>query len=33
MYAVWQSNQAEQAMRRDPAPLSFLNQALEIAAL
>ena len=31
MYGVWQSNDAYQAMRRDPAPLPYLQQALEIA--
>ncbi|OIQ98512.1 tetracenomycin-F1 monooxygenase [mine drainage metagenome] len=31
MYAQWRSNEDYQAMRRDPAPLPYLTQALEIA--
>ena len=31
MYAEWQSNEAYQAMRQDPAPLPYLKQALAIA--
>ena len=31
MYAQWQSIEAYQAMRNDPAPLPFLQRALEIA--
>ena len=31
MYAVWKSHDAYQAMRRDPGPLPYLQQALEIA--
>ena len=31
MYAQWQSIEAYQTMRNDPAPLPFLQRALEIA--
>ena len=31
MYALWKSNEAYQAMRQDPGPLPYLQQALEIA--
>ena len=31
MYAQWQSIEAYQAMRNDPAPLPFLQRALELA--
>lgn len=31
MYAQWQSMEAYQAMRNDPAPLPFFQRALEIA--
>jgi len=31
MYAEWQSVQAYQAMREDPAPLPYFGRALEIA--
>lgn len=31
MYAQWRSNEDYQAMRKDPAPLPYLTQALEIA--
>jgi hypothetical protein len=31
MYAEWESNDAYQAMRKDPAPLPYLNQALDMA--
>ena len=31
MYAQWRSNEDYQAMRKDPAPLPYLKQALEIA--
>ncbi len=31
MYAQWCSNEDYQAMRRDPAPLPYLQQALAIA--
>lgn len=31
MYAQWRSNEDYQAMRRDPAPLPYLQQALAIA--
>jgi quinol monooxygenase YgiN len=32
MYAQWRSNEDYQAMRKDPAPLPYLTQALEIAS-
>ena len=31
MYAQWRSEEDYQAMRKDPAPLPYLKQALEIA--
>jgi len=31
MYARWRSSDAYQAMRRDPAPIPFLEEALTIA--
>ena len=31
MYAQWRSNEDYQAMRKDPAPLPYLTQALAIA--
>jgi len=31
MYAQWRSDEDYQAMRKDPAPLPYLTQALEIA--
>jgi hypothetical protein len=31
MYAQWRSNEGYQAMRKDPAPLPYLTQALAIA--
>lgn len=31
MYAQWRSLEEYQAMRRDPAPLPFLQEALTIA--
>jgi quinol monooxygenase YgiN len=31
MYAQWRSNEDYQAMREDPAPLPYLEQALAIA--
>jgi quinol monooxygenase YgiN len=31
MYAQWRSNEDYQAMRKDPAPLPYLTQALEIS--
>lgn len=31
MYAQWRSNEDYEAMRRDPAPLPYLQQALAIA--
>ena len=31
MYAEWESNDAYQAMRKDPAPLPYLKQALDMA--
>jgi quinol monooxygenase YgiN len=31
MYAQWRSNEDYQAMRKDPAPLPYLAQALAIA--
>jgi len=31
MYAQWRSNEAYQAMRKDPAPLPYLTKALEIS--
>jgi len=31
MYAEWQSDEHYQAMRRDPAPLPYLQRALAIA--
>ena len=31
MYAQWRSDEDYQAMRKDPAPLPYLKQALEIA--
>ena len=31
MYAQWRSNEDYQAMRKDPAPLPYLTQVLEIA--
>jgi quinol monooxygenase YgiN len=33
MYAQWESLEAYQAMRGDPAPLPFLQEALTIATL
>ena len=31
MYAQWRSDEDYQAMRKDPAPLPYLTQALQIA--